>query len=163
MSMHSSRAVSIGAESVPTPRSLPSRRRLEQKPTGSTGRARAKGCKVLLVEDDSAIADLYAMVLRFHGHDVTIAENGLIALDSVRSGSFDLILLDIRMPVLDGLTMLRTASSEGIVAKTPVVILSNYDDESLRQQAIQLGARDYMLKSRTIPQHLASQVSRWCS
>ena len=118
---------------------------------------------MLLVEDDVAVAELYATGLRLHGHAVTTAGDGLAGLTAIRGGRFDIILLDIRMPRMDGLAMLRTMVGEGVAPKTPVVILTNYDDSLIRQEALGLGARDYLLKSRTMPQDLASQLPRWCA
>jgi two-component system sensor histidine kinase and response regulator WspE len=127
-----------------------------------TGDASTRSCHVLLVEDDTAVAELYATVLRFHGHIVTIAVDGLAGLEAIKSGSFDLILLDIRMPRMDGLAMLRTMIGERVATDTPVVMLTNYDDSILEQEALDLGAREYLVKSRTMPQDLASQLTRWC-
>lgn len=119
--------------------------------------------QVLLVEDDPSVADLYATVLRLHGHAVTVAGDGLAGLAAVRSGRFDIILLDIRMPRMDGLAMLRTMIGERVAPHTPVVILTNYDDSIIRQEALELGARDYLLKSRTLPQELATRLPKWLS
>ena len=127
-----------------------------------TAEASTKSCHVLLVEDDAAVAELYATVLRRYGHVVTVAVDGLAGLEAIKSGSFDLILLDIRMPRMDGLAMLRTMIGEEVATDTPVVMLTNYDDSILRQEALDLGAREYLLKSRTMPQDLASQLTRWC-
>jgi DNA-binding NarL/FixJ family response regulator len=80
----------------------------------------------------------------------------------MRSANFDIVLLDIRMPRMDGLAMLRAAIGERGATETPVLILTNYDDANLRRQAMDLGARDYLLKSRTMPHDLVAQVARWC-
>jgi DNA-binding response OmpR family regulator len=125
-------------------------------------KAKSKACRVLLVEDESPVAELYATVLKLHGHDVRVAPDGLAGLEAIRSGGFDLILVDIRMPRMDGLAMLRTVVAEETAIGTPVVILTNYDDVIFREEARNLGARDYLLKSRTMPQQLASLVSTWC-
>jgi CheY-like chemotaxis protein len=122
----------------------------------------SQACRVLLVEDEEAIAELYATVLKANGHLVTHAVDGLAGLDAIRSGQFDLILLDIRMPRMDGLAMLRQIVAEQIATNTPVVILTNYDDPILRQEAADLGAKDYLLKSRTMPREIAAQVEKWC-
>jgi CheY-like chemotaxis protein len=125
-------------------------------------RGSSSGCHVLLVEDDASIAELYATVLRANGHTVTHALDGLAGLDAIRAGRFDLILLDIRMPRMDGLAMLRAVSAEQVATSTPVVVLTNYDDMILQQQAVDLGVKDYLLKSRVLPQEIASKVSKWC-
>lgn len=122
----------------------------------------SKRCHVLLVEDDPAVAELYATVLRLRGHIVRLAADGLAGLDAIRSGHFDIVLLDLRMPRMDGLGMLRTMMGERVGTSTPVVVLTNYDDQVLQQEALSLGARDYLLKSRMMPQDLAAQLSRWC-
>jgi CheY-like chemotaxis protein len=136
---------------------------LQVSERSGAGPSNGKGCRILLVEDDITVAELYATVLRLNDHAVTIAADGVAGLEAMRSGSFDIILLDIRMPRMDGLAMLRTALGESGTVETPVLILTNYDDPNLRQQAMELGARDYLLKSRTMPHDLAAQVARWCA
>ena len=149
-------------ETRPGESSSPTDVRRRDAGRSQTAEASDRGCNVLLVEDDAAIAELYAAVLKLNGHIVTVAGDGLAGLEAIRSAPFDIILLDIRMPRMDGLSMLRTAVGEQVVTNTPVVILTNYDDSILRREATELGARDYLLKSRTMPQELASQVARWC-
>ena len=61
------------------------------------------------------------------------------------------------------MVLLRRIIDEQIATNTPVVILTNYDDPALRQEATDLGAKDYLLKSRTMPQEIAAQVAKWCT
>jgi CheY-like chemotaxis protein len=161
-------AIPGGAQDQPRPDTFPRKhvhlqvRRTSRLAEPGAAPSSAKSCQVLLVEDDPSVAELYATVLRLNGHVVTVAADGLAGLDALRSGNFDIVLLDIRMPHMDGLEMLRTAIGERGPTKAPVVILTNYDDPNLRQQALDLGARDYLLKSRTMPQALAAKVAELC-
>ena len=122
-----------------------------------------KGCRILLVEDESAIADLYATVLRMHGHDITIAPDGVVALETADGHDFDLVLLDIRLPRLNGMAVLETLAARPRTQAWPVVMLTNFDDPALRRRALELGARDYLLKSRVVPRQLAEMIPGWAT
>jgi CheY-like chemotaxis protein len=80
--------------------------------------------EVLLVEDDDAVRETAAEVLRLAGFKVTTASNGAEALQLLGKGPVGLILLDLRMPVLDGWAFLRHRASDPKLLATPVVILS---------------------------------------
>lgn len=122
-----------------------------------------KGCRILLVEDEPAIADLYATVLRMHGHDITIAPDGVVALEVAGGHDFDLVLLDIRLPRLDGMAVLENLAGRPRTQAWPVVMLTNFDDPALRRRALDLGARDYLLKSKVVPRQLAEMIPSWAT
>ena len=104
---------------------------------------RSAGVRVLLVEDDPEIRDFVAMVLNSEGYRVTEANNGKVALDELGRGLFDLILLDMRMPVLDGWGFARMyRASTGPHA--PIVVLTAAHDAADR--ASQISADGYLGK-----------------
>jgi DNA-binding response OmpR family regulator len=119
------------------------------------------GCHILLVEDEPDIATMYSVVLKLYGHKVTVAGDGQAGLDAATGGAFDLVFLDIRLPKLDGIAVLDALASKGLTDTLPVVMLTNYHDPRLRDRALELGARDYLIKSSTMPRDLAARVPTW--
>lgn len=113
--------------------------------------------KVLLAEDDPHIARLVAFKLEKEGFRVTIAEDGERALERARAEPFDLILLDIMMPVLDGLQVLQELQQDPRLKGIPVVMLSAKGHERDVERALSLGAVDYVVKPFH-PQKLVERV-----
>ena len=121
----------------------------------------ALGYRILLIEDEASIADMYAAVLRMHGHEVRIEPDGAAGLQAAAVADFDLVLLDIRMPRMDGVEVLTELMAGQRTKRWPIVMLTNYDDPELRQRTRELGARDYVIKSQLIPALLATRVNVW--
>jgi class 3 adenylate cyclase len=101
---------------------------------------------VLIVDDNDDIRSLLASQIKRLGHTVTIAENGCQALERVRSQTFDLMLLDIMMPELDGYGVLSQLKADPLLRHLPVVVISAVDDLDSVVRCIELGADDYMFK-----------------
>ncbi len=100
--------------------------------------------RVLLVEDDLAIAQRLARALEREGHDVQIAAEGKSALAQVRAGNQDLVVLDLGLPDLDGLEVCRTLRSED--ARLPILILTARGSEMDVVVGFEMGADDYVSK-----------------
>ena len=100
--------------------------------------------RVLLVEDDLAIAQPLARALEREGHDVQIAAEGKSALAQVRAGNQDLVVLDLGLPDLDGLEVCRTLRSED--ARLPILILTARGSEMDVVVGFEMGADDYVSK-----------------
>ena len=114
------------------------------------------GEKLLLVEDDPAIADVYAFPLRLAGYDVEIAPDGEAALLALEANPPAMMLLDIRLPKLDGLQVLERLRAAG--NSLPVVVLSNHMDGETIRRAYALGALEYLIKSQVTPSALRSRL-----
>mgnify|MGYP001145577010 FL=1 len=101
--------------------------------------------RVLLVEDDRALARGIRVALRGEGYTLDWLEDGLEAAHALRSEQFDLVLLDLGLPRLDGMTLLRQlrARSENAV---PVLVLTARDGMDDRIQGLDAGADDYLVK-----------------
>jgi len=99
---------------------------------------------ILIVEDEADIAEGLAASLREGGHAVALAGDGAAALASVRAERPDVIILDIMLPVLDGLAVLARLRAEGNA--TPVLILSARDTEVEKVRGFRTGADDYLTK-----------------
>ena len=114
---------------------------------------------ILLVEDDGAIREAFAMILSLSGkYTVTTAENGQIALNLCNEHFYDLILLDIMMPILDGIGFLKeyTAHYKNDVAK--IIIMSNLSSGSELSLVQDYGVERALLKSSLTPMKLISIV-----
>jgi DNA-binding response OmpR family regulator len=101
--------------------------------------------KILLAEDDKPIARTMNNKLIKSGFDVVVASDGAEALKILEKDKFDLIILDIMMPKVDGFGVLEELKKRGI--KTPVIITSNLSQKSDEKKARELGAKDYFIKS----------------
>jgi CheY-like chemotaxis protein len=122
---------------------------------------RAAIAKVLVVDDDRIVADMYRLALSRAGHQVEVANDGLAALKAVSTNRPDIVFLDIRMPHMDGMEVLQNLASVKASRTIPVVMLSNYDEPGLVRQSISLGAKQYLVKAGTNPTELARIVSQW--
>jgi two-component system, OmpR family, response regulator RegX3 len=99
--------------------------------------------KVLIVEDEPAYVDALRIALEVEGIDSTAAMDGREAIKAFRSAPYDVVLLDLMLPSVSGLDVLRTIRGE---SKTPVVVVSAKDAETDVVTALELGADDYLTK-----------------
>ena len=103
--------------------------------------------KILVVDDSSLIHQMYRLVLNRYNCGVVDAMNGQEALDILAvQGDVDLILLDINMPVMNGLQFMEKAARMGIVKRIPVIIISTEGKEADTIRGLELGARGYLKK-----------------
>lgn len=114
--------------------------------------------KILIVDDDPDVRDIYEETLSEAGYQVELAVDGQEGLDKILKGGYDLILLDIMMPKVDGLTVLKKVK-EGSPWKTPIVVLSQLNEEKVQQDAKDLGAKDYLIKSDLTPDQIVSKIN----
>lgn len=102
---------------------------------------------ILIVDDSKTIRNLVAFILKKEGFKVTQAEDGLDGLEKLYSlDSIDLIICDINMPRMDGLTLVKTVREQEVYRDLPIVILSTEGQEQDIRQGISLGANFYMVK-----------------
>jgi CheY-like chemotaxis protein len=101
---------------------------------------------LLLVDDEAANRLLLGKRLELDGHAVSTAENGRQALDMLQSERFDLVLLDMLMPDMDGMATLSAIKSDAALKDTMVVMLSSDDNQETAANCISLGATDYLTK-----------------
>jgi DNA-binding response OmpR family regulator len=117
--------------------------------------------RVLLIEDDQTIALMYQLQLVADGYKVELAMDGASGLRQVQEAPPDLILLDIRLPKLPGLDVLRAIALDPRLAGVPVLILSNYGEPAMVREGLQLGARGYLIKSQTTPIQLSMRLREY--
>src|SRR5262245_26904814 len=111
------------------------------------------GMHVLLVEDERTLSTYIKRGLEEHGYAVDVAYTGREALDWLQGGPFDLIVLDIMLPQLDGLSLCRTMRECGV--QTPVLMLTARDTVDDRVTGLDAGADDYLVKPFAIEELLA--------
>jgi DNA-binding response OmpR family regulator len=104
------------------------------------------GRSILIVEDEKEIRDLLAHYLRKEGFAPSIAPDGETGLSKARSEKPDLVLLDILLPQMDGLELLRKIRADREIARTPIVMLTAKGNETDRIVGLELGADDYIPK-----------------
>ena len=116
---------------------------------------------ILLVDDDPVIMMVYQAGLQRAGYNVLVAKNGQAGLELAATGHPDLILLDVRMPVLDGIEVLARLAADSASRDIPVVMLSNYSEPAIVKKALALGAKQYLVKVGVTPAEVAGVVAQW--
>jgi CheY-like chemotaxis protein len=104
------------------------------------------GERVLVVDDYDDSRELYAEYLQFVGFDVSTAADGAAAVECAQSQACDVIVLDIALPKLDGLTVLRQLRSSSATRDVPVIVLSASVSAELRAAAMAAGAHRFLTK-----------------
>ncbi len=117
---------------------------------------------ILLVEDDVFISDIYNVKLTSVGYNVILANNGREAIEKLREGlTPNLILLDIVMPYMDGFDFLNAKNDKEEWNDIPVILLTNLSQKEDVEQAMDLGAKDYLIKSHFTPTEVLSKVKTY--
>ena len=98
---------------------------------------------VLVVDDEAGVREMLCDYLGTHGFETYQAENGLEALQSIEAERPEVVVLDMRMPVMDGWTFLETLRRDSTL---PVLVLTAESDDGDRARSFQLGANDYLSK-----------------
>ncbi len=111
--------------------------------------------RLLVVEDEAAIRELLRLHLSLAGFGIEEIADGTTALERARSEKFDLIVLDVMLPGLDGITLCRAIRSQGVNAPTPILMLTARDTESDKVLGLESGADDYLTKPFGIREMLA--------
>lgn len=114
--------------------------------------------RILLIEDEDAIAKaLKDWIVSSHSnYEMEVASDGLVALRKIINGSFDLILLDLVMPTMDGFQFLEELIRRGI--KANVIVLTNLDSEEDKKKALDMGVLGYFVKNETELKKLSEKI-----
>lgn len=116
------------------------------------------GMKVLLVEDEEMIRDLYARQLTKSGFMVNAVGTGEDALKALGEQAFDLLLLDIMLPGINGLQVLRDFKVKNPNSKMSVIMLTNLGQETVIKEGFDLGANAYLIKTSYTPDQIIQEV-----
>ena len=117
--------------------------------------------KILIVEDDLFIRELYDRQLSLEGYQVTTAEDGEIGLAKITESIPDLLLLDIMLPKVSGLDLLRTIKAKDETKNIPVILLTNLGQDPVIKEGFNLGADGYLIKSAYTPDQIIEEVKKF--
>ena len=112
--------------------------------------------RILVAEDEQPLSHAMSLKLGSEGFDVTIANDGKEAIEELKGGSFDMLLLDLIMPGADGFEVLEFLKKEGI--RIPTIVLSNLGQSEDVERAKSYGAKDYFVKADTPLSTIVAQV-----
>ncbi|MDJ0786085.1 MAG: response regulator [Myxococcota bacterium] len=103
--------------------------------------------RILIVEDSPTMRQLLAFALkRLRGAEIVEASDGMDGLRKITSDEFDLALIDINMPVMDGLKLISLIRAEGSLREIPIVVITTEGAAEDRERALSLGANEYLTK-----------------
>jgi len=114
--------------------------------------------RILMIEDDLTIATMYRHQLQADGFEIELATDGAAGLHRAQSSPPDMVLLDVRLPRMGGIEVLKSLAADPRLAAVPVLILSNYSDGAIVREGMALGAREYLVKAQTTPAELAEKI-----
>ncbi|OGK31645.1 hypothetical protein A3B02_00015 [Candidatus Roizmanbacteria bacterium RIFCSPLOWO2_01_FULL_42_14] len=114
--------------------------------------------RILVVDDDTYIRDIYQELLTDENYDVNVAFDGEDALHKVQNTEYDLIVLDVMMPKLDGIGFLKELGKLETDHKPVVILTTNLAHDEVVQEALSLGAKTYITKSDTSPEEFIAKI-----
>lgn len=118
--------------------------------------------RILIVEDEQFLRDLYYELLKEEGYRVEAVEDGERGYDKMVLGGYDLVLLDIMLPKIDGLTILQKLQKNP--PRKPngkIVLLTNLGQEGIIKEGFNLGATGYLIKSAMTPDQVLSEIKNF--
>ena len=129
---------------------------MEQEKTNSSN-----GKKILIIEDDFFVRDLYNRELAREGFEVSTAEDGPEGLLKILEEKPALVLLDIMLPKMSGLDVLKKVKEKEEVKDIPVVLLTNLGQDSVIREGFSLGAVGYLIKAAYTPTQIIEEVKKF--
>jgi DNA-binding response OmpR family regulator len=113
---------------------------------------------ILLVEDDSFLIDIYTTKMKESGFSVEVASEGDEAVRRAKEEKFDLVLLDIVLPKVDGWDILRQIKAETKLKDLKVIIISNLSQKEEVEKGMNLGAEKYLIKAHYTPSEVVKEI-----
>lgn len=118
--------------------------------------------KILLIEDDQFTRELYLDVFSANGFEMDSAPDGEAGLVKAKEGGYDLILLDVMMPKLDGLGVLKgLKASSPKKTNGPIILLTNLAHDPVVKEALETGAKGYLVKAEYNPDELLEKLKAY--
>ena len=114
--------------------------------------------KILLVEDEDFIRELYLRQLTKAGFQVKTAADGQSGLNTLKAETFDLLLLDIMLPGMNGLQLLREFKTQNPNSPMITILLTNLGQEAVIKEGFELGAQAYLIKASYTPDQVVNEV-----
>lgn len=117
--------------------------------------------KILIVEDDTSLYKMYVTELELRKYKVVWINSGDKAYEAIKNESPDLILLDIMLPQVDGLSILKQLKDSEDAKNIPIFMLTNFGEEENVKKALETGAEDFILKYKIVPSELADRIDEF--
>lgn len=114
--------------------------------------------KIAIIEDDPVISQMYRMKFEADGFDVRVAGDGAVGIELVQQFSPDIVLLDLQMPEVDGVSALTTMRAHDWGKHVLVVILTNLGEEEAPEAIKQLNVHSYIVKANLTPRQVVAHV-----
>ena len=114
--------------------------------------------KILLVEDEDFIRELYVRQLTKEGFQIKSAADGQSGLNALKAETFDLLLLDIMLPGINGLQLLREFKTQNPNSPMVTILLTNLGQEAVIKEGFELGAQAYLIKASYTPDQVVVEV-----
>jgi len=122
----------------------------------------ASNIKILIVEDDQFIREFYEELLTQEGYSVDTTGDGQSALTKIRQGGWNIIMLDIMLPKIDGLQILKDIKANPpALSNGPIIVLTNLGNNTIINQAFELGAAGYLIKSAMNPEEVLKEIKNF--
>lgn len=118
---------------------------------------------ILLIEDEVEMAEMYQEVFEKAGFKMILAFDVKRGLEKTKKEKPDLILLDILLPVENGISFLEKMRKDPEIAKISVIALSNYDQPKTKKEAFKLGVKNYLIKTEFTPKTLVEEIKKYLS
>ena len=114
--------------------------------------------KILIVEDDQFLREFYQELLQSEGYLVDVARDGEVGLQKAKAGGYDLVLLDIMLPGMNGLQLLREFKTQNPASTMITILLTNLGQEAVIKEGFELGAQAYLIKASYTPDQVVNEV-----
>ncbi len=137
-----------------------SNNKVKKKKTVKKKKKKGDGKKVLLIEDEETIIEMYEMRLEKDGFQVQVAKNGAWGLKLATKDNFDVIIMDMVMPAMNGYTAIKKIRKMKNGENVPIIILSNSAQDKEIKKAKKCGATCYYLKSQITPKKLVTEINK---
>jgi two-component system phosphate regulon response regulator PhoB len=119
--------------------------------------------KIVMVEDDKMLSNMYQTKLKQEGYNVFVAEDGSAGLETAIREKPDLVLLDVILPQLDGFTVLQEMRLNSNLKKIPILMLTNLGTTEDKEKAEKFGATDYLVKANLTPGQVSEMIKKYLS
>ena len=114
--------------------------------------------KILIVEDDNFVAEVYFAKLTEMGYEAILAQNGEEGIATLKKDKLDMILLDILMPIMNGMEMLEEIKKREDWKNIPVILLTNVGEKESIQKVREMGVKNYLIKSHFTPAEVIEKI-----
>ncbi len=116
--------------------------------------------KILLVDDDAFLRDMYATKFSELNNEIDVAETSEAALGKLRENEYEVVLMDMVMPGMSGVELLKEIKSKGLGGNPACIMLSNQSEDADKQDALGAGAIGYIVKAELIPSEVVEAVHK---